>query len=354
MPTETAARSGRRLGPLLGLAAAASFGVSAPIAKLLLAEIPPQMLAAVLYLGAGVAVAGYRWVRPNRSEAPLRRDDAPALCGIVVLGGVIAPVLMLVGLTRVTGFTGSLLLNLEAPFTMTLAVVVFREHLGRRGLAAALLIVAAAAALRLRPGEAGADTLGVLAIAGACLCWGVDNNLTQRISMKDPLAVVRLKTLAAGGCNLVIALGIGQALPDPGLLVAAAMLGAVSYGASVVLDAYALRMIGAAREAAYFATAPFMGALAAVVLLHEGLAWIDVAAGLVMACGVVLMLRERHGHHHVHEALEHEHAHVHDEHHQHDHQGELVSIEPHTHRHQHAPIAHEHAHVSDAHHRHEH
>ncbi len=344
-----------RRGAIFGLLAAAMFGVSAPIAKRLLGEVTPQVLAGLLYLGAGIGLWLYRRARPNRDEAKLRRADVPRLLGVVVAGGVVGPVLMLLGLERVSAVTGSLLLNLEAPFTIAVAVIVFREHLGRHAAGAMALIVAGAAILKVEPGAAGADPLGVLLLAAACLAWAVDNNLTQSLSLRDPFAVVRAKTLGAGAFNLVVGLVLaGGALPPPRVVGVALVLGCVSYGVSVVLDAYALRLVGAAREAAYFATAPFLGAFAATFLFGDSLRWFDVAAMAIMGSGVLLLLRERHGHEHHHHAMEHDHAHVHDEHHAHAPGPADSPGEPHSHPHRHDPLAHDHPHVPDLHHRHRH
>ncbi|HYO59504.1 DMT family transporter [Archangium sp.] len=343
-------------GAVMGLGAAALFGLSAPLSKLLLPASGPLVLASLLYLGGGLGlslvgllVRREKW---RGHEARLREGDALPLAGVILCGGVLGPVLMLVGLGRLSGVTASLLLNLEGPFTILLAVLVFGEHLGRLAALAAGLILAGAAVLGLQTGELRGDVLGVLALAGACLAWAVDNNLTQRLSLKDPVALVRVKGLGAGTCTLVLALAAGQRFPAPAQLAAALALGSVSYGLSIVLDTYALRYLGAAREAALFATAPFIGALAALPLLGERLRWMDLLAGGLMVSGVVLLLRERHSHVHTHEVMEHEHLHVHDEHHQHAHEGPLT--EPHSHPHRHAPLTHEHPHVSDLHHRHEH
>ncbi len=342
-------------GALAGLLAAALFGLSAPLAKLLLADVRPVTLAGLLYGGAGIAISLAMPFRRNVPEASLKRADIGFISGVVVAGGILAPILMLVGLDRVRGVVGSLLLNLEAPFTILLAVVVFREHLGRRTALAAVLVLLGAGVLKTSPGEVGADAVGVLCITGACLCWGLDNNLTQRLSLRDPFAVVRIKTLTAGMVNLGLGLAIGERLPSASLVLAAAALGAVSYGASVVLDAYALRLLGAAREAAYFATAPFLGAILATVVLDERLSAIDMAAMAAMIGGVVLLLRERHAHSHRHEALMHEHAHAHDdEHHRHEHAAGVDGAEPHVHLHRHETIEHDHPHTPDAHHRHDH
>lgn len=342
-------------GAALGLAAAALFGLSAPVAKLLLGQIAPVLLAGLLYLGAAVGLWVHRAIaRPTR-EAPLGRSDVWRLGFVVLSGGIAGPVLMLLGLARVTGLTGSLLLNLEAPFTVLLAVLLFREHLGRYAAIAAVLIVSGAFVLKLEPGSLGADTAGVLLLAAACACWAVDNNLTQRLSLKDPFAIVRVKTLVAGLANATLGLVVtAGALPPWQFVLGALVLGSLSYGVSVVLDAFALRLIGAAREAAYFATAPFVGALASVVLLGDGLRWHDGLAMAMMALGVGFLLRERHSHEHGHDELEHEHLHEHDDHHRHEHGPEVPLGEPHSHAHRHAPLVHDHPHVPDAHHRHRH
>jgi len=273
----------------------------------------------------------------------------------VGLGGIAGPVLMLFGLRELSALTGSLLLNLEAPFTMLLAVLVFREHLTRRALVGAALILAGAVLLRSADGPLGGNTRGMGAVALACLCWALDNNLTQRLTLRDPFAVVRIKASCAALVNTGLALGpLDAPWPAPDAWLGALALGSVSYGASVVLDAYALRFVGAAREAAYFATAPFLGALLAFVLFGESLGLAALGALASMLVGVVVLMREQHGHYHVHEPLEHEHRHAHDAHHQHAHRGDEPAGEPHTHAHRHGALAHAHEHVSDSHHRHEH
>jgi drug/metabolite transporter (DMT)-like permease len=305
-------------------------------------------------------------------EARLQRSDRLPLGGLVLLGGVIAPVLLILGLHRVSGVTGSLLLNLEGPFTLVVGIVAFGEHLGRRAGAAAALIVGGAIVLTVtatatsgsRGGGStgGAATLGALAIVGACAAWGIDNNLTQRLTIRDPFAVVTVKTGIAALVNVVIAFSRGAARPDGRHLAALIVVGAIGYGASVVSDAFALRLLGAAREAAVFAVAPFAGALFAFAVLDERLSWLDLAAGTLMVAGLVMMMRDRHAHEHQHQPLEHEHRHRHDEHHRHEHpddhpHGETDDTpgdEAHSHRHRHEPLTHVHDHVSDVHHRHPH
>ena len=356
MKRQTLSSAGERnriRGAAYGIAAAILFGLSAPVSKLLLPAIHPLMLASLLYLGAGLGLTLFG-VRKRTAEAPLRRTDLPTIAGIILTGGILGPVLMLYGLTSVSGLTGSLLLNMEAPFTMLIAVMIFREHLSRREVVASAVIVTAALVLSYEPGQLGGSAIGAVAIAAACASWGIDNNLTQRLSLKDPVALVRIKTLGAGVCTLFLAFLFGQALPPLRLIIAAAILGVFSYGISILLDAYALRILGAAREAAFFATAPFIGAIISIPLLGDQMSVRKGIGFAFMLIGVAALVRARHGHHHTHESLEHEHLHSHDEHHRHNHLTADPPGEPHSHPHRHEPLTHEHAHVSDLHHRHRH
>jgi drug/metabolite transporter (DMT)-like permease len=336
---------------LLGLAAAVSFGISAPVAKVLLDDVRPQLLAGLLYVGAFVVLSAGR---RSRTEAPLRRADLPRLAAMILCGGVLAPVLLLLGLDRVSGVAGSLLLNLEGPFTIVVGVAVFREHLPRRSVLGAAVIFAGASLLALDTGTTRIDATGILLVVAACACWAIDNNLTQSLTVRDPRSIVRIKAGVAGTVNTVLALALGEHLPHVTVLVTVLSLGALSYGVSVYLDALALRALGAAREAAVFAVAPFAGALLAPLVLPESFGAKELAAGAAMGLGVGLLLRERHEHPHRHQALNHEHVHVHDEHHRHRHADDTPSGEPHSHAHLHDLLVHAHAHLSDVHHRHDH
>lgn len=347
---------GSNLGTAYGLGAAALFGLSAPLAKVLLPGVGPWMLAGILYLGAGVGLTGWRWVSGSSREASLTRADGPWLMGVVVLGGMVGPVAMLLGLAQLSGTAGALLLNLEAPFTIGLAVLFFGEHLGRREGVAAAVIVVGAVAVGFNPGGLGGSVTGALAIALACLCWGLDNNFTQRLSLRDPLSLAQVKTLAAGAANVLLASFVAkERWPSARVTGGAVAVGFVCYGISIVLDVHALRRLGAAREAALFAAAPFFGAGAAVVFLHDRPSGVEVGGMAVLVGGVTLLVRARHGHLHSHEGLEHTHLHLHDAHHQHAHGAEGVpAAEPHSHPHRHAGLTHDHVHVADVHHRHGH
>lgn len=347
-----------RSGPSLALLSAALFGASTPAAKRLLGVgVDPWLLAGLLYLGSGLGLLVVRLAQRvsgrRTSEAPLQARDLPWLSGVVLTGGVLAPVLLMYGLTRVTAAAGALLLNLEAIATLALAWLVFGEHADRRLVLGAAAIVAGAGLLSWRAGSMQGG-LGVLAIAAACCAWAIDNNLTRKLSGADPVHIAAVKGAVAGAVNLIIALARGTPLPATPAIAEALLVGLLGYGMSLVLFVLALRHLGTARTGAYFSTAPFVGALIAVVMLGEPLTAQLLAAGVLMGIGVYLHLTERHEHEHVHEALAHEHRHYHDDMHDHVHGPDDPEGEPHSHRHEHAPLVHSHPHYPDLHHRHTH
>ncbi|HEY2744692.1 MAG TPA: DMT family transporter [Polyangia bacterium] len=338
---------------LMALVAAALFGASAPVAKRLLAEVSPSLLAALLYAGCGLVGLPFLARAWKRREAPLRAADVPLLAGVVGFGGVAGPLLLLYGLERTSATLAALLLNLEAVFTTAIAVIVFREWIGRRGLGALAVVVAGCALSTWAAGGATATPIGPLAVAAACACWAIDNNLTQRLSLKDPLAVVAVKGLGAAPIAFAIASGTHAAWPRPGVIAGALALGAISYGVSLALYVRATRTLGAARTGVLFAAAPFVGAALAIPIAGDPPSLRVAGAALLIAAGVALLVTEDHGHRHRHDPLDHEHLHTHDEHHQHAHRGD-EGPPPHSHPHHHDSIEHTHAHASDAHHRHKH
>jgi drug/metabolite transporter (DMT)-like permease len=255
---------------------------------------------------------------------------------------------------KTSASAASLLLNLEAVATAAIAWIAFRENVDRRVGAGFMLITLGAVSLSLpRAGELALSS-GALLIAAACLCWGIDNNLTRKISGSDPSQIAMWKGLVAGAVNIGLALTIGAKLPALNTILAVAAIGFLGYGVSLVLFVRALRHLGTARTGAYFSTAPFVGAALAFAMGQGRLDWVFFAAGILMSIGVWLHVTERHEHLHIHEPLEHEHLHYHDEHHQHEHSPSDPPGEPHAHRHQHARLKHAHTHYPDIHHRHEH
>jgi drug/metabolite transporter (DMT)-like permease len=338
------------------LCAALLFGASTPFAKLLAAHVTPILLAGLLYLGSGLGLSAIRLIRDRGLATPaLPAKQWPWLLAAILFGGVLAPTLLIVGLTQIDASSAALLLNLEAVFTAVLAWLVFRENAGRRVVIGMLLIVTGGVLLSGTAGAPGQRWLaGALAIAAACLCWGLDNNLTRKISGADALFIAAIKGLVAGATNLLLALLLGSHLPNAAVTLAAMSVGLLGYGLSLVLYVLALRGLGAARTGAYFSTAPFLGAAASIVLLESSVPaafWLSAA---LMAVGVWLHLTEHHEHAHTHEPESHAHPHVHDEHHRHTHAFAWTGEEPHAHEHQHRPVTHRHAHFPDLHHRHHH
>ncbi len=342
-------------GVPLALGSAVLFGATAPVSKLLIGAMDPWLLAGVLYLGAGLGLGTVQFARSamglGRTEAPLREADLPWLTAVVLFGGVLGPLMLVFGLSLTSAASGSLLLNLEGLMTMGIAWLVFRENVDRRLLLGAAAILAGAVVLSWQ-GQGASLDIGGLLIAGACAAWGIDNNLTRKLSSADPIQIATIKGLAAGTTNLVLALLLGAQLPSAGIVAAAGLAGFLGIGVSLVMFMLALRHLGTARTGAYFSLAPFIGALVSLVVFKDAFTLQLALAGMLMAVGLWLHLAERHDHAHAHDALEHEHSHVHDEHHQHAHEG--PATEPHSHWHRHEPMRHTHAHYPDLHHRHNH
>jgi drug/metabolite transporter (DMT)-like permease len=341
-----------RRGVVFALGAAALFGVSTPIAKLLLGGIPPILLAGLLYLGSGIGLTLLRAVRRLRgaTSVPLVRADIPWLAGAVMFGGVLGPVLLMWALRATPASAAALLLNLEGVFTALLAWFVFRENVDRRIALGMAFIVGGGGALAWQPSAGLHLPAGALGVAAACLCWAVDNNLTQKVSSADPMLVASIKGLAAGLVNTTLGLALQPALPRSGVLLAAAFVGFAGYGLSLTLFVVALRHLGTARTGAYFSLAPFIGTAASLVIVGDSVTPGLLVAGALMGVGAWLHLSEQHEHQHFHEAL----VHRHDEHHEHDHEPGIDTTEPHAHWHVHAPMLHKHPHYPDIHHRHSH
>jgi drug/metabolite transporter (DMT)-like permease len=337
----------------IALASALLFGASTPLSKLLLEQVSPFQLAGLLYLGAALGVSPFAVRRRVvQRVARLDRANLVRLVGAVVLGGMAGPVLLLLGLRLAAAASVSLWLNLELVATAVLGVVLFRDQLTGRAWVGAGLVVAAA--LLLSWEEQSAGVLPGLLVALACLCWGFDNHFTSLIDGLTPQETTLWKGLAAGATNLAIGLGVSSWDAAPGTAVAALGLGALSYGASIVLYIAAAQNIGATRGQLVFSAAPFFGVLLSVVVLGEPFGPIRIAAAALLVLGLLVLMREGHAHRHRHPAQEHEHWHRHhDGHHAHQHSG-LPAWIGHVHPHRHEAVEHEHPHVPDVHHRHAH
>jgi len=343
---------------LYALIAAALFGASTPAAKLLLGTIDPVLLAGLLYCGAGIGIAIVRRTTARKDsapmQAPLTRKDAPWLAGAILFGGILGPVLMMLGVARTGAATASLLLALEGAATALIAWFAFHESFDRRILLGMVCIVAGAVVLSSSGTPTLDGAIGPIAILGACIAWGLDNNLTRKVSLADPLQIVELKGLVAGPFNVMLAMAAGASIPSLPAISLAAITGFLGYGVSLVLYVVALRHLGAARTGAYFATAPFLGAVIAVVALGDPISAGLLVAGALMGVGVWLHATEHHEHEHLHDSMVHEHPHAHDVHHQHAHSVGDPPGEPHTHVHAHGQIRHSHPHSPDMHHTHRH
>lgn len=312
--------------------------------------MPTLALAGLLYIGAALAVVP-AVVRRRPTRAALITGRRPLMVA-VLFGGAIGPALLVAGLERVPAATASLLLNFELVATVALAAFVFKEHLGRRLLAAVGLVAFAGVLLVWEPGTA--INVGALFVIGACLAWGIDNSVTARIDQLSPEQITFTKGLVAGTANLILGLAAATAWNiQPSQIMAALAIGALGYGASITLWVKGARDLGAARGQVVFAIAPFVGAVVSWTVLGERVTFAQAVAVPVAIAGVALSLRTSHDHAHCHDSTEHEHEHTHDDAH-HDHVHAAGTVDRHTHRHRHDSVEHAHPHVPDLHHGHTH
>lgn len=343
-------------GGLLALLAAVLFGLSTPLVQGFGQGLGAFSTAALLY--AGAAGVAFCLRRPTNQEAKVRRSDLPRLLAMAAFGAVIGPVALAWGLQRTSGASASLMLSLEALFTVVLAWRLYGESLDKRVATAMLLLLAGGIALVADQGLTGqAQLLGLLAVLGATAAWGLDNTLSRGVAERDPAQVVLVKSALGATASTVLATLFDEPVPALNAALALLAVGAVGYGLSLRFYLLAQRAFGAARTGSVFAFAPFIGALGAFALGDRSMGWIMLIAGLLMLAGVALHLMESHGHPHTHAVLEHEHAHSHDParadgHHLHTH--EVLPSGPHSHPHRHEPQTHTHPHVPDAHHLHGH
>jgi drug/metabolite transporter (DMT)-like permease len=337
---------------LQALLAALFFGASAPIAKLLLGDVPPILMAAFLYLGSGAGISLIKLVQrvtAKQKEAGIKPPDVKWLAGAIISGGIFAPTILMISLKNTPASTASLLLNFEGAGTTVLALIFFHESLSRRALIAVAVITLASIFLSTDFGNNWGMSLGALGVLSACLLWGLDNNLTRNISAKDPLTIVAWKGLISGIFSLLLGLGLGQKLPAVITVLSILLLGFISYGLSTMFFIYSMRGLGAARTSALYGTAPLVGVVLSIVIFKDPIIFVLVIAALLMMAGAYLLANEEHAHFHIHMPVVHEHIHGHnDEFHAHD-----EDEETHSHEHEHPQTEHEHGHMPDIHHRHE-
>jgi len=345
--------------PLLYIFISATlFGISPPLAKLLLKEIHPIALAGQLYLGAFIGLSlysiGKRVIYGDTAKiGNLRKKDLTWLCGAILSGGIAAPICLMFGLSRTSGFTASLLLNLEGIFTAVIAVVIFKENAGKR-LWLALICMTVVGVFSAWDSNLGQFTfLGPLLIVLSMMCWSVDNNLTRHISTRNPIQITRIKGFTSGIVSVSLAYFLGVDIKWDLAVAFALLLGSFSYGISLVFFIKALEGLGSFRTGMFFSLAPFIGAFTSLLLLREWIGWVMLPAVMFTIAGVWLISTERHSHPHFHPEDSHAHSHDHkDMHHRHDHEESVH--EPHIHEHRHHQEIHIHHHWPDAHHRHEH
>ena len=339
-------------GAFLALLAALLFGASTPLVQRVGIGVSAWMSAAMLY--AGAAITGLLLRSGTAKEATLRRRHWPRLLLMALCGAVIGPVALSWGLQHTSGMSASLMLTLEAVFTVLLSCLLYREHIDRRvGLAIVLLTLGGALLVFDRTGNGATQAIGLLAVTGAAVSWAVDNTLSRALADLDPGRVVLGKATVGAACSFLIAAATGETALSFVTGVGLFLIGAIGYGLSLRFYLLAQRALGAARTGSVFATAPFIGAVIAFGLGERGLSpWLLGGAALMVA-GVVLHISERHEHKHEHEALEHEHAHTHDdEHHTYIHA--QIPVGAHSHRHRHELVTHSHSHMPDLHHVHKH
>jgi Permeases of the drug/metabolite transporter (DMT) superfamily len=341
--------------------AAILFGASAPLSKVLLGDIEPVPLASFLYLGSGIGLLLSKSIqgiisKQNGKEAPLTRKDFPWLLGAIVFGGVIAPIILMVSLQTTPASTASLLLNFEGVATTLIALLVFKENIGRRVGIAVSLITLSSILLSWDVSNQWGFSLGALGVISACICWGIDNNFTRNISAKNPFTIVIAKGIGAGLFSLLLTFIFKIHLPSFKLVLGAMFLGFFSYGLSIVLFVLAMRSMGSARTSAFFGTAPFIGAFLSFLLFKSSVNELFITALPLMVFGAILLLKDEHGHLHIHYEIKHEHKHTHnDGHHNHVHEiATNPSDDSHSHIHDHEVLEHSHQHFPDIHHRHDH
>lgn len=343
-------------GNVTAILSAVLFGVSPVACKAIVGEMSAATLAGLLYLGSGIGLSFFLFLRRQPFLSPmldLSSRQLVFLGGAILSGGILAPLFLAYGIKYCTAGQTSLLLNFEAVATTVLAAFVFHEYVGMRVWMSKLLVVLGVVVLVVRDASALSVSVPGLAVLGACFFWGIDNNLTRELEELPATVLAAAKGLVAGLFNILVGFFFLSATATPFQAGASLTIGALSYGASLVLFIHALRQIGSARTATWFASGPFVGTLLSVTLLGEetsGGFWL--AAGLMLA-GLFLLFREEHVHLHEHEALAHDHPHVHDEHHLHSHyEGEAEGA--HQHFHVHKELVHAHVHWPDIHHRHRH
>jgi drug/metabolite transporter (DMT)-like permease len=356
----------REYVPLIYAALSAIFfGSCAPVTKYFVSETGPLMLASLFYIGSGLGmllfiIAGLI-ARGGEapSDSPVTRHDIPYLAGMSFFGGILAPVTLMYSMKITPAATGSLLLNFESVATGLIAAFLFREAVGRRIWAAMTVITSSCLILSYDPGEALSFSVGAFGVLLACTFWALDNNISKKVSGKDPFTCIMIKGLAAGTCTGIIALLLGEAAPPILEIPLFLLIGFLSYGGlASVFFLMALRHMGSARTGLFLALSPFFGVIYSFILFQESLHPVFLPAFFIMVIGAYLLVSERHSHQHYHPPIVHDHRHTHDDlHHDHIHDKNAPPLSPsgdHSHLHAHKAMTHDHPHKPDLHHQHDH
>jgi Permeases of the drug/metabolite transporter (DMT) superfamily len=284
-------RSKQNIAIFQAILAAALYAISSPLSKILLKEIPPMMMAAFLYLGAGIgmAILGFvrKWHRKERVEAKLTKKELPYTVAMVVLD-IAAPIFLMFGLTLTTAANASLLNNFEIVATAIIALLFFKEAISRRLWIAIVLITLSSIILTVEDASSFSFSAGSVFVILACFCWGIENNCTRKLSSKDPLQIVVIKGFGSGIGSLITALAVGEQISNMVYIPAVLLLGFVAYGLSIFFYVYAQREIGAAKTSAYYAIAPFIGVVLSFLILGEKPNFVFGIALLIMIAGAYL------------------------------------------------------------------
>lgn len=336
--------------------AALLYGISSPVSKILLVEIPPTLMAALLYLGAGIGMAGINLYnvlsKKEQLEAKMTAKEMPFILGMILLD-ISAPIFLMLGLTLTTSSNASLLNNFEIVATSLIALFIFKETIGKRMWLAIMLITISSIILSVSDLSSLSFSVGSIFVLLACIAWGFENNCTRMLSLKDPIQIVVVKGFGSGLGSLIISFAIHESSYNWLYILFTLLLGFVAYGMSIFLYIKAQRELGAARTSAFYATAPFIGVVISWIVLHEPVTATFTIALTIMLAGTYFAVSEDHKHSHIHLEEVHEHKHNHhDGHHNHSHEGDIEG--EHSHEHTHERVEHAHAHLPDLHHRHSH
>lgn len=293
-------KSKRVLAFWLAILAAACYAINIPLSSLLLKHIAPTMMAAFLYLGAGLGIGLLSlFAGKQKKREKLQKSDLPCVLGMILLD-IAAPILLMMGLSSGNAASASLLGNFEIVMTALIALLFFREKVSGVLWGAIILITVSCMLL----GFEGADSLqfsaGSLLVLGACCCWGLENNCTRMISSRDTFEIVTIKGIFSGLGSLLIALFLHESFPALVWVLCALLLGFVAYGISIFAYVKVQNVLGAARTSAYYAVNPFIGALLSLILLHENPGRFFIPALLIMAAGTALTILDTLGSFHRH------------------------------------------------------